>query len=188
MQKLRLLAFAVIGVLVAFAIPANVNADPLLFSNVGVLQNNNTNTVDLFSNPGATVIGQQLTFRVDITGTLPAGVSNTLLVTYQATGSAAIVQTFEIPLFGSVQPPLTHLFTIPITGASPLGTAATLTLDILGSAPDFVLPSGPNAGQTVDSYTYNFNVAQPVPEPASIIILGTGLAGLLSRLRRNDRS
>jgi hypothetical protein len=188
MQKLRLLAFIVIGVLVAFAMPTNVKADPLLFSNVGVLQNNNTNTVDLFSNPGATVIGQELTFRVDITGTLPAGVSNTLLVIYQATGSAAIVQTFEIPLFGSVDPPFTHLFTIPFAGATPQGTAVTLTIDIIGSAPDFVIPAGPNAGQRVDSYTYNFNVAQPIPEPASIIILGTGLAGLLSRLRRNDRS
>ncbi len=187
MLKLRPLALVVLGVLVAFAMPSSVKADPLLFSNVGVLQNENTTTVNLFANQGATVIGQQLTFRVDITGTLPPGVTNTLLITYQAAGNPAIVQSFEIPIFGTEHPPFTLLFTIPFTGATPQGTAVTLTIDIIGSAPNFVIPSGFNAGQSVDSYTYNFNVSQPIPEPASIIILGTALAGLLSRLRRNDR-
>jgi PEP-CTERM motif-containing protein len=187
MVRFRSFALFAIVVLGGLAVAPSAQADPLFFSNVVALQNNNTTRVELFSNPGTTLIGQQISFLVDITGTLPAGASDTLFITYTAAGSAPIVQNFQIPLFGTVQPPFTLLFTIPSTGATPSGTTATLTVDILGSSPDFVIPSGPTAGQRVNSFTYSFNVAQPVPEPATILFLGTGLFGLASRLRRRPR-
>lgn len=165
---------------------ATAKADPLLFSNVTAFQNNDTTQVDLFSNPGTTLLGSNLTFRVDITGILPAGAGDTVVITYSELGSLPIIQTFQIPLFGSVPPPLTLVFSVLSPGANFQGVPATLTVDLLNSSPDFIMPSGPNQGQRVDSYTYAFNVAQPVPEPVTLFALGGGLAALAVRLRRRD--
>lgn len=158
-------------------------ADPLVFSNVTAFQNNDTTQVELYSNPGTTLLGTTLTFSVDITGTLASGATDILRITYQELGGSPIVQEFQIPLFGTVNPPLTLIFTFVTPGSNPFGTPATLTLDLLNSAPDFHLPGGPNLGQTVNSYTYSFNV-QPVPEPATILALASGFAALGYRLRR----
>lgn len=160
-------------------------ADPLVFSNVHAFQNNDTTQVNLFSNPGTTLFGTSLTFSVDITGTLGMGATDILRITYQELGGVPIVQEFQIPLFGIVNPPFTLIFTIVSPGTDPLGTPATLTLDLLNSAPDFLIPGGPNQGQLVNSVTYSFNV-QPVPEPATILALASGFAALGFRTRRRE--
>ncbi len=160
-------------------------ADPLVFSNVHAFQNNDTTQVNLFSNPGTTLFGTSLTFSVDITGTLAMGATDILRITYQELGGVPIVQEFQIPLFGIVNPPFTLIFTIVSPGTDPLGTPATLTLDLLNSAPDFLIPGGPNQGQLVNSVTYSFNV-QPVPEPATILALASGFAALGFRTRRRE--
>jgi hypothetical protein len=36
----------------------------------------------------------------------------------------------------------------------------------------------------VDSYTYNFNVAKPVPEPGTMIMMAMGIAGIVGNVRR----
>ena len=160
-------------------------ADPLVFSNVHAFQNNDTTQVNLFSNPGTTLFGTSLTFSVDITGTLGMGATDILRITYQELGGVPIVQEFQIPLFGIVNPPFTLIFTIVSPGTDPLGTPATLTLDLLNSAPDFLIPGGPNQGQLVNSVTYSFNV-QPVPEPATILALAGGFVALGFRTRRRE--
>ncbi len=181
MRKLGLLL--TILMILGFAVTPAAKADPLFFSNTVALQNSGSTRVDLFSNPGVTIYGPRMSFLVDITGTLPFGVTNMLQVTYAEAGSAAIVQSFLIPAFGTVPPPFTQLFTITSPGANFQGIPATLTLDIIGSVGDFVIPSGPNAGSRLDSFTYTFNV-QTVPEPATMILLGTGLAGIAAKMGR----
>ena len=158
-------------------------ADPLTFSNVTAFQNNDTTQVDLYANPGVTLLGTTLTFSVNINGTLAPGATDILRITYQELGGSPVVQEFQIPLFGTVNPPLTLIFSFTSPGTNVFGTPATLTLDLLNSAPDFHLPGGPNLGQAVNSYTYSFNV-QPVPEPATLCALAGGFAALGYRLRR----
>lgn len=158
-------------------------ADPVVFSNVRAFQNNDTTQVDLFSNPGTTLLGTTLTFSVDISGTIAMGAAETLRITYQELGGSPVVQEFQIPLFGTVNPPFTLIFSFLSPGSNPLGVPATLTLDLLHSTPDFLIPGGQLQGQTVNSYTYSFNV-QPVPEPATMLMLAGSLATLCFRARR----
>ena len=155
-------------------------ADPLVFSNVTAFQNNDTVQVNLFSNPGTTLLtASVLTFSVDISGTLAPGAVDILRITYTELGSSPIVQEFQIPLFGLVNPPFTLIFSVVSPGSNPFAVPATLTLDLLNSNPDFVIPGG----QSVNSFTYSFNV-QPVPEPATLLALAGGLAALGFRVRR----
>lgn len=181
-MKIRLLFVAIL----IFAGTKGVQADPLFFSNVSALQDNGATRVDLFSNPGTTLIGPEITFLVDITGSLNPGSTDTLLVTYSEAGSSPIIQSFQIPLFGTVQPPFTLVFSVTSPAPSFGGTPGTLTLNLLYSNLDFIIPSGPNAGQRVDSNTYSFNVSKPIPEPATLTLIGVGLTGLLTRFRRRN--
>ena len=154
-----------------FVTAASVKADPVTFSNVVALQNNGATRVDLLSNPGVTIFGPQITFLVDITGTLPPGGSSLLQIIYAEAGSAPIVQTFPIPAFGNIPPPYTQLFTITSPGATFAGTPATLTVSIPGDG----------------FQVYTFRVAQPVPEPATLALLGTGMLGLWAKVRSRRR-
>ena len=165
----------------------SAQADPLFFSNVVALQNNNSTQVDLFSHPGVTLLGPQVNFLVDITGTLPPNVTNTLVVTFTESGRAPIIQTFDIPAFGTIPPPLTFLVTFSALGATTQGTSATLTFDIVGSSPDFIIPGGQAVGSRVDSYSYSFQVAEPVPEPSTLIIFSTGIIGLARKIGKRRR-
>jgi len=178
----RILFLPAVLIFIGLAAPAAL-ADPLVFSNVSAFQNNDTVKVDLFSNPGTTLLGSNLTFSVDITGTLGLGTIDTLRIIYTELGSSPVVQEFQIPLFGTVQPPFTLLFSVFSQVSNPQGVPATLTIDLLNSAPDFVIPGGPSQGQAVNSYTYSFNV-KPVPEPATLLALAGGLAAIGVRIRR----
>ena len=179
--------FVFIATLVFFGLLAapSMKADPLFFSNVVALQDGGNTRVDLFSNPDTTILATpQINFLVDVTGILPNGGTDTLMLTYTESGQAPIIQTFAIPLFGSVNPPFTLMASFISLSAG--GTNASLVVDLLSSSPDFIVPSGPNAGQSVDSSTYSFKVA-PVPEPATLLLFGTGLATLASKARSRRR-
>ena len=168
-----LFLFTIFGILAVLP----VEADPLVFGNVVALQNGGSTSVDLFSNPGSTLLGPQITFRVDVTGTLPLGTTDTLVVTYSEQGVAPMSQSLPIP-FGNVVPPLSFLVTFVSPTANFQGVSASLTVNLISSNPDFVIPSGQNAGTRFDGFTYSFKVAQPVPEPVSLLLLASSLVAV----------
>jgi len=178
--------FCALLVLLSGVFSSEAKADPLTFSNVRALQDGGLTSVDLFSHPGTTLYGQQLSFLVDISGPLAPG-DNTFVATFIEAGFAPIALSYPMPLFGSISPPFTLLLTITAPGVNFQGTSASLNLHILGGTGDFVIPSGPNQGASTAGYTYVFQVAEPVPEPASVLIFGTGILGLASRIRRRRR-
>jgi hypothetical protein len=167
----RLIHFVLlIGMIVVAA--QSVSADPVAFSNVVALQDEGATRIDLMTNPGLTLIGPEITFLADITGTLVPGVATSLRVTYLETGQLPAIQNFQIPAFGTIPPPFTQLFTVTSTGATFQGVNSQLRLEIIES------------GVSTLSQTYTFNVVTPVPEPTTLILLGTGIIGLTGRLRR----
>jgi hypothetical protein len=169
-------------VTVALCSASSVNADPLTFSNLVALQNDGATHVDLYSQPGVTVVGPKINFLVDINGTVPMNPPQSLLVTFTEAGQAPVTQSFQ--LFSGLPSPFSFLFSVTALGATPQGTNATLTIDIIGSDPDFF---NPTTGKNQNSYTYNFKIAEPVPEPASMVLLSLGLAGFAEKRRRNRR-
>jgi hypothetical protein len=189
MLKMRTGIFFLALLILPVIAAENARADPLTFSNVRAIQTSLSNpgvsvSTDLFANPGATLMnGTHVSIFIDVAGTLPAGTTNILRLTYVQAGSATVVQEYSIPVFGTVDPPFT-LVTGMTFPAYYHAVPISLTVDILGSSPDFIIPGGPNAGQHVNSYTYTFNVVQPVPEPATLILLSTGIAGFIARTRR----
>jgi hypothetical protein len=172
------LMFLALGLVTA----AQVKADPLTFSNVVALQDNQR--VDLLANPGVTLFGPRISFLVDIAGMVQPGTTNLLSIVYTEAGSAPITLTYSIPAFGTIPPPYSQLFTIDSPGATIEPRDASLSIIIFSMTPG----STPIAylGPSFTSHTYNFLVAQPVPEPTTLLLLGTGILGLWAKRRRRE--
>ena len=170
-----------------FASSAGVaQADPLNFSNVRLGQLGSTSWIPLFDNPGLVVTLTEdriLSFFTDVAGTLPEGGTDTIRFTWQGPGQPTVVQSFPIPIFGTGLPPFTlgNGTVFPVTYTP---QAWELIVELLNSSPDFTIPSGPNAGVQVDSYTYSFSTVSPVPEPGTMLLLASGLALAAARQRR----
>ena len=160
-------------------------ADPLTFSNVNVLQNGGNTSINLASNSGVTLTGSQLTFTIDVAGSLPPGGTDTLSVTFQDSQGGFVIQQIGIPVFGSVNPPFTLFVTINVPTLSFSPIPATLTVDLLNSNPDFVIPA---TQMPSNSATFSFNVVQPVPEPATLTMLAGGISAFMFRYRKSRKN
>ena len=161
------------------------HADPLTFSNVNVLQNGGNTSINLASNSGVTLTGSQLTFTIDVAGSLPPGGTDMLSVTFQDSQGGFVIQQIGIPVFGSVNPPFTLFVTINVPTLSFSPIPATLTVDLLNSNPDFVIPA---TQMPSNSATFSFNVVQPVPEPATLTMLAGGISAFMFRYRKSRKN
>ena len=175
---------------------APAKADGLFFSNVKLFLLNATppQGVDLFANQGFVITAPNsiATISIFTSGTLPAG-GDTLRISAVATnenGTFILMNpnpaSLNIPIDQSlVNVNILTGFTFP---TSFQGTTITFTVDLLNSSPDFIIPSGPNAGQAVNSFTYTFTVVEPVPEPTTLVMLITGIAGIGVQTFRSYRA
>jgi PEP-CTERM motif-containing protein len=191
-----MLVFLTCGLLCA----ASAKADPLTFSNAALNINGVTpmGGIDLFSNPNLVITTKPdgvVVIQVRVSG--DSGLSDTLRITVTDQNGNVLLGTFDqaFTLAGVDQ-----VKGITLAPSNPLnepgvilypqsfqGTTILLTVDLLNTSPDFVLPSGPNAGQLVNSFTYTFTLVEPVPEPASLVLVTTGLVGVATRLYRRKK-
>jgi hypothetical protein len=164
---------------------APAKADGLFFSEVKLFLLNATPAVgvDLFANQGFVITAPNNIASISIllTGTLPAG-GDTLHISAVATNENGTYIPIDQSL---VNVRIGTGFTFP---TSFQGTTITFTVDLLNSSPDFIIPSGPNAGQAVNSFTYTFTVVEPVPEPTTLVLLITGIAGIGVKTFRSYRA
>jgi hypothetical protein len=189
----------IVGMVVgAIMMSGSATAEPLSFSDVQALWlRNGFFAVDLFGNPVLAgtpieidgVRRAAISFHVPIFGTLPPGETDTLRFTFGLpTGDRPFSNILQELTFSAADMPnaITGGMDFPILYHP---ERMTLTLDLLRSSPDFRIPGGPRAGELVDSFTYSFSVVQPVPEPTSLWLLGSGLCAIVysRRQRRNAR-
>lgn len=166
------------------SVSISAKADGLTFSNLVALQNNGTTQIDLFSAPQSNLYGSQLSFFVTLGGTLPPSGIDVLRLTFAEDGQTPVVQEFPIPFFPQLGLPYIQQFVFTPQHPTFQGTPITLTVDIVGSATDFVIPSGLNQGSQVNSYTYSFNSTNPVPEPVTSGFFLLGVSAIITRARR----
>ena len=166
-----------------------LRADPLTFQNVTFPLNTLGGRLDLFSSPGAIltagVAGPEvkLGFLAEVPHIGGESLTDTIRFTYHELGAGTAVQAFQFTT-GTNPIDLGFLAVFDPINRTGKPVPATLTVDLLNSSPDFVIPSGPDRGRLVDSYTYSFYTLAPVPEPSTLVLLGSGLCAALAAGRR----
>lgn len=129
-------------------------------------------TFTLLSSPGETPVNGN--FTLNLTFTAPAGIDGGQGAVYTATVSG----TISTPNVGGVQ----IVFDNPVqTFTFENGTASgTFSIEL----PKLFVQSGDTANLTAG---LTGNQTSAVPEPATMILLGTGLAGVAARIRKRRK-
>ena len=195
MKLLTTLRFATLALCVVFGRAATAYGDPLFFSATSFLINEGGEKLDLFVNPdlvleprtyGGTIYPPALIFSTIVKYEGGPSLSDVVRFTFEEEDSAPAV--IDNP-FSTGTVPISLAFPVrfnPSQAGRPL--RASLTVDLLNSSPDFVIPSGSDAGRVVNSYTYRFQTLTPTPEPAAWVLFGTGAVAFLVKRRRMAQS
>ena len=162
--------------LAALTLAPLASANSVSLGHVNALQNNGFTQVDLFANPGVKLhatslsIPTQLSILVPFTGIVPSGNTDSLLVSALILGSK-ITQNFSIPAgtYSNTSQFVTFSFPVGILNAMPVSLSVSLW--------------DPN-GQLLDSSNYAFKFTEAVPEPGTMLLVGSGIvAAVVRRLR-----
>jgi hypothetical protein len=158
------------------------SANSVSLGHVIALQNDGLTRVDLFANPGITLspttlahpFQTQLSLLVPLMGTIPSGEGNTLAISAVILGST-FTQNFSIP--GGTYSNFSQFVTFTFPNGIFHGVPVTLWVQLF------------DGGRLLTSSGYSFNFVEAVPEPGTLLLVGTGMvATALSRRKRTHRS
>jgi hypothetical protein len=165
-------------VLFVLLLVVSANANSVTMGHVNALQNNGFTQVDLFANPGITLsptslirpFQTQLSFLVPFMGTIPSGAGNMLSISAVIMGSA-LTQSFSIPAgsYSNFSQFVTFTFPKGIFHAMPVKLTVQLFSD---------------GGRLLRSSDYSFRFVEPVPEPGTLLLVGSGVLAAVLRRRR----
>ena len=162
------------------------SADSISLGNAFALQNNAFTRVELSSHPGtplfptfhAPAFPTSLTIGVPLTGVVPDGANDSLMITSLILGNT-LTQQFLIPV-GTYPPPGSTSFAVLFTFQYPSGIYHPKPVKL-----DISILDG--SSQTLSSASYVFTFVEPAPEPTTLVLLGTGLAGTLAAKMKRRR-
>lgn len=149
------------------------SANSVSLGHVSALQNNGFTQVDLFSNPGINLhptsfkLPQQLSILVPFTGIVPSGGGDTLVVSALMMGSM-FAQNFAIApgSYPNISQFVTFSFPAGVFHRVPVNLSVRLFSD---------------GGRLLESSNYSFKFTEAVPEPGTMLLLGSGIVAAVVR-------